>query len=312
MPKAPQIAGRHWIMVTLLGMIWGGSFLFTEIALRGVSPYWLVAYRMGIAAGLSLIIWGGSGWTLFTTQERSYLPLLMITLLNAAIPFTLISWGQQHVSSGFAGVSMAAVGLFVLPLAHVLVPGEKINAKTLCGFLIGFGGVLLLIGGRAFQSSGSELEWYGRLVCLCAAACYAVNSIFTRKLAPINSLGLVAVPLIGGALFTSSFALIYSGPPTALDRPTLSALILLAIFPTTFAAYLRDGLIRSAGPVFMSLSNYMVPVWSVIFGIILLNESLSLPLILALLLILFGTLLSQIDALKSLFSNITGRNRKIT
>ncbi|MGB1642074.1 MAG: hypothetical protein ACPG97_05665, partial [Paracoccaceae bacterium] len=84
------------------------------------------------------------------------------------------------------------------------------------------------------------------------------------------------------------------------------------IFPTTFAAYLRDGLIRSAGPVFMSLSNYMVPVWSVIFGIILLNESLSLPLILALLLILFGTLLSQIDALKSLFSNITGRNRKIT
>ncbi|MEK9978188.1 MAG: DMT family transporter, partial [Paracoccaceae bacterium] len=130
MPRAPQIAGRHWIMVTLLGMIWGGSFLFTEIALRGVSPYWLVAYRMGIAAGLSFIIWGGSGWTLFTTQERSYLPLLMITLLNAAVPFTLISWGQQHVSSGFAGVSMAAVGLFVLPLAHVLVPGEKINAKT--------------------------------------------------------------------------------------------------------------------------------------------------------------------------------------
>jgi len=95
MPRAPQIAGRHWIMVTLLGMIWGGSFLFTEIALRGVSPYWLVAYRMGIAAGLSLIIWGGSGWTLFTTQERSYLPLLMITLLNAAIPFTLISWDNS-------------------------------------------------------------------------------------------------------------------------------------------------------------------------------------------------------------------------
>lgn len=135
---------------------------------------------------------------------------------------------------------------------------------------------------------------------------------FHTQARPINSLGLVAVPLIGGALFTSSFALIYSGPPTALDKPTLWALILLAIFPTTFAAYLRDGLIRSAGPVFMSLSNYMVPVWSVIFGIILLNESLSLPLILALLLILFGTLLSQIDALKSLFSNITGRNRKIT
>lgn len=136
-----------------------------------MSPYWLVAYCTGIAAGLSFIIWGGSGWTLFTTQERSYLPLLMITLLNAAVPFTLISWGQQHVSSGFAGVSMAAVGLFVLPLAHVLVPREKINAKTLCGFLIGFGGVLLLIGGRAFQSSGSELEWHGRLACLCAAAC---------------------------------------------------------------------------------------------------------------------------------------------
>ena len=213
----------------------------------------------------------------------------MITLLNAAIPFTLTSWGQQHVSSGFAGVYMATVGLFVLHLAHVLVPGEKINAKTLCGFLIGFGGVLLLIGGRTFQSTGSELEWYGRLACLCAAACYAVHSIFILKLTPINSLGLVAVPLIGGALFTSSLALIYSGPPTALDTPTLSALILLTIFPTTFAAYLRDGLIRSAGPVFMSLSNYMVPIWSMIFGIILLNESLSLPLILALLLILFGT-----------------------
>ena len=123
-----------------------------------MSPYWLVAYRMGIAAGLSFIIWGGSGWTLFTTQERSYLPLLMITLLNAAVPFTLISWGQQHVSSGFAGVSMAAVGLFVLPLAHVLVP-EKRSTQKHYAFLIGFGGVLLLIGDVHFNPV--DQNWNG-------------------------------------------------------------------------------------------------------------------------------------------------------
>ena len=87
------------------------------------------------------------------------------------MPFMLISWGQQYVTSGFAGISMAAVALIVLPMAHLMVPDERLNPRKILGFLIGFAGVLVLIGPRAFSSTGADLETLGRLACVGAAAC---------------------------------------------------------------------------------------------------------------------------------------------
>jgi drug/metabolite transporter (DMT)-like permease len=211
--------------------------------------------------------------------------------------------GQLHVTPGFAGVSMAAVGLIILPLAHVFIPGKKMTLRRFVGFAIGFAVVLILIGEQAFVSTGSDLEWLGRLACFMAASCYACSAIITRRIPPIDQVGLVVVPLIIGALYTSVFPALQEGPPPLIDKNTLIAGAALGLIPTTCAAFIRVFIIRGTGPVFLSLANYQVPLWSVILGIVLLAEPFQVNLVIAMALILFGLGLSQYGALKRLFKS---------
>lgn len=301
----PQITGKSWAMVILMGVIWGSTFLVIELALVGITPFWLAAARITFAGLLTSIVWGMTGWRLFTGPERAWLPLLSVSMLSTAIPFQLLSWGLQYVTSGFAGISMATVALMVLPLAHVLVPGEKMTFRRLVGFLIGFVGVVVLIGPDSFASSGQSLEMFGKLACLGAAACYAMSSITMRRLPPIDPFGLSAIVLLIGSVFVIATAYMVEGPPPVIDNQTLFYVALLGLVPTAGANILRVLVIRTAGPVFMSLVNYQVPLWSVFFGMTILNEPARDNLFLALVLILAGLGLSQYGALKRLFTGAT-------
>ena len=242
------------------------------------------------------------GGKLWRTDEHAWISLIIVGGLSSAVPFMLLRWGQQFVTSGFAGVSMAAVALLVLPLAHFFVPGDRMTTRRLLGFLIGFVGVLILIGGQAFTSTGDRLETPGRIACLCAASCYAISSVVMRRLPPIDPIGLAAVPLIIGSAFVIPTAYLSEGPPPWPDARTLGILVFLGLVPTAGANFLRVWVIRTAGPVFMSLTNYQVPIWSVVLGGLFLSEPLPSSLILALVLILAGVGLSQYGALSRLFS----------
>ncbi|WGW03348.1 DMT family transporter [Tropicibacter oceani] len=297
----PDITPKSWLMVAALGLVWGATFLFMEIALRGITPFWLAAGRIGFATLLTVVIWLALGGKLFLTDHRPWGALTVIGVLSTALPFMLLSWGLQYVTSGFAGVSMAAVALMVLPLAHFFVPGERMSLRRLIGFLIGFAGVAVLIGPEALARSGEALEPLGRLACLGAAACYAVSSVTMRRLPPVDPIGLAAVPLIIGSAFVIPLAWLQEGPPVMPEGQTLLVIAILGLVPTAGANLLRVLVIRSAGPVFMSLTNYQVPLWSVFLGVLLLNEPLRPSLLVALVLILAGVLLSQWGALKRLF-----------
>ena len=213
----------------------------------------------------------------------------------------LLSWGQQTVSSGFAGVSMASGALIMLPLAHLFVPGERITTRRLIGMLVGFAGVTVLLGGQAFTSSGDPLEPFGRLACIGAASCYAISSVLMRRLPPVDPFGLAAMALVFGSMLVIPAAFVVEGPPPLPQGQTLVVLAVLGLVPTAGANLLRVLVIRSAGPVFMSLTNYQVPLWSVGLGVILLGEPLHLSLLLAAVLILAGVALSQYGALRRLF-----------
>ncbi|EBA09877.1 hypothetical protein SSE37_08713 [Sagittula stellata E-37] len=288
-------------MVGSLGLVWGATFLFIEIALHGITPFWLAAYRIGFAALLTLAVWALRGGGLWLTEARNWPSLILIGVLSSGLPFMLLGWGQQYATSGFAGVSMAAVALMVLPLAHFLVPGERMTARRAVGFAVGFVGVVVLIGPEALQASGNAMEPWGRLACLGAACCYAVSSVTMRRLPPIDAIGLAAVPLVVGALFVLPVAWAQEGPPPLPHGQTLAILAVLGLLPTAGANLLRVLVIRSAGPVFMSLTNYQVPLWSVALGVIVLGEPLHASLLVALVLILAGVFLSQWGALKRLF-----------
>lgn len=290
-------------MVAALGVIWGSTFLVIEIALRGITPFWLAAARIVFASALVGLIWWIKGARLFSGPVSAGVWVLLIVTgaLSTAVPFLLISWGQQYVTSGFTGVSMASVALMVLPLAHFLVPGEQLSWRKAFGFVVGFAGVVVLIGGQAFESSGNEAEIWGRLACLAAAGCYAVSSVMLRKLPQADPVGLTAVTLLIGLIPVLTIALTIEGPPPMVDGSTFAALAILGLIPTAGAFLLRIMVVLSAGPTFMSLTNYQVPIWSVIMGWLILSEPLPPSLIWALLLILGGVGLSQYGALTRLF-----------
>ncbi len=304
MIDSPNITWVSWLMVATLGLTWGATFLVTEVALEGITPFWLAAFRVAFAALLMVPVWQMRGGTLFASPPlpSTRLTLLAIGGFSTAIPFMLLAWGQQYVTGGFAGVSMASVALIVLPLAHVFIPGERLTWRRSAGFAIGFVGVCVLIGAQAFESSGATLETAGRVACVSAACCYGISSVLMRRLPAIDPIGLSTIILIIAALITVPLALINEGPPPLPDTKTMLVIGFLGLIPTAAANMLRVLVIRSAGPVFMSLTNYQVPVWSVLMGVWLLGEPLPASLLLALALILIGVGLSQLGALRRLFA----------
>ncbi|THH37407.1 DMT family transporter [Aliishimia ponticola] len=300
----PDITWKSWAMVGILGLTWGGTFLVTELALEEFPPFWLAAGRITFAALVMSAVWQGMvGGRLFASPPppSAIVAVLSIGAFSTAIPFTLLAWGQQFVTSGLAGVSMASVGLIVLPLAHFFVPGEAMTLRRSLGFLIGFAGVCLLLGSQAFDTIGAALEWAGRLACISAACCYGISSVLMRRLPSIDPIGLATILLIIAACMVIPLALLREGAPPLPTAKGLMILAFLGLIPTAAASLLRVLVIRSAGPVFMSLTNFQVPVWSLVLGAVLLNEPLPGTLVIALALILAGSGLSQYGALSRMF-----------
>lgn len=303
MSQTPKITYKSWLMIGILAFVWGGTFMVTEIALTGITPFWLAASRIGFAAVVMVVIWGIRGFALFKerpTQGR-VVTLIAIGGFSGAIPFTLLAWGQQYVTSGFAGVSMASTALIILPLAHFFVPGERLTFRRVLGFIVGFCGVAVLIGGQAFESTGAALETAGRMACILAASCYATSSILMRRLPAIDPIGLATVLLVIGAAMIIPTAFLVEGSPPMPATDILLVLIFLGLVPTAMANFMRVLVVRSAGPVFMSLVNYQVPVWSVVLGALVLSEPMPPSLLLAMVLILAGLGVSQYGALRRLF-----------
>lgn len=284
----PTPTRKDWLSIIALGFIWGGTFMVISLALRGYGAVTVACARttLGAIAMLALLRLTGrslpTGWPIWSSA-------IPIGLFSTAVPFFLLSWGQQHLPSAFAGLSMAAVPLFVLPLAHFF-SDEPLAPRKAAGFAIGFLGVALLLGPSALEGEAALLP---RLACLTAALCYAVSSILTRRCPPVDPMGLAAATLMVGAAVLVPAMLIVDGLPHWAGPVPGVAIILLGLLPTALAALLRVSVIRSAGSSFMTLTNYQVPLWSLAFGTVVLGEALPNGFFAALALILLGLLISQ-------------------
>ena len=311
MTMAPQVLGRHrffrkptmdhglknWLRIGFLAMIWGSAFMVTEIAIRGFGPISVAAGRILFGAVLLFFFARARGLSLPSFADRTgrltWLFAFGFGMFSMAVPFFLLSWGQAYVASGFAGVTMATVPLLVLPLAHLLVPGERLTPGRAIGFAIGFAGAIVLIGLDAFQARGTDLEALGRIACFGAAMCYATGSIVTRLAPRVDPIAFAATATFLAAMVIVPAALIIEGVPAEFPLPSLLAIVYLGAVPTAAANLLIVAVVQSAGPSFLSLANYQVPVWSVIFGSVFLHESLPARILVALALILSGLAFSQ-------------------
>ncbi len=295
-----------WFLLAALGLIFGASFAAVSLALTGFGPLSIAAGRITLGA---IILW------VFARLSGRHMPparspdgmkvwgaAIGMGLFSNALPFFLLSWAQHHVASGFAGVSMAAGPLITLILAHGLIAGERITLRRLIGILIGFVGVAVLIGPSALEAKGGELENLARITCVVAAGCYSIGSIIARLCPDVDRRAFSAAVLIAGSVMILPLALWSEGLPQAVP-PTraIAALVFLGLIPTALAQIILVVIIRNAGPTFLSLVNYQVPIWSVVLGAVFLNEALPASLIWAMALILLGVAISQFGALTRLF-----------
>jgi drug/metabolite transporter (DMT)-like permease len=213
-------------------------------------------------------------------------------IFSNAAPFALLAWGETRVSSGFAGISMAVVPLLMLPLAHAFVPGERMTAAKVAGCAIGFVGVLLLIGFDA--GDGGDGAGLARLACVGASCCYAAGAIVTRLSPPGPYLAFAAGGLLVATVAILPLALAFEGWPSGLPAEAVWGALYLGVLPTALATVMLVYVVQSAGPSFMSLVNYQVPVWAVILGLDFLGEALPPQFLGALALILGGLAVSQL------------------
>jgi len=284
----------QWTLLLLLGMMWGASFLGVEVALESFTPLNIAALRIGVAAVILTIASYAMGFGL-PKDRRTWVFAFGMGLFSNAIPFSLLSWAQQHVTSGYAGITMAVVPLLVLPLSHFLIPDMRLTLMKTIGFGVGFVGVAVLIGpAQILQSGGGSLENIARVAAVLASMCYAIGSVLTRLAPKGDAMAFSAAALIMGALVAMPVAFLVDGLP---QIPTTSALIgqlYLGIFPTALATIMLVFVVKTAGPPFLSLVNYQVPIWAVVIGMVVLDESLPGEFIWALGLILAGLAISQL------------------
>lgn len=290
---------RDWILLFSLGLIWGASFTFTTIATADFGVLTLAAGRLVIGAGvLSLIlrIRGERLPGLFEAGNRRFWVFALASaLVTNAFPFTFLSFAQRYVDSSFAGVTMASVPLFVLPLAHMLVPGERMTVRRCAGFALGFTGILILFGPEALSEIGGETVLIlAQLACLATAFCYALGSIVAKLAPQVGLLRFGTAALLLAAVLSVPLALVAEGLPAGLPSAEgMGALVYLGLLPTGLATLMLLSVIASAGPGFLSLVNYLVPVWAVVFGVLLLGESLTWQMAGAVVMIFSGLAVSQ-------------------
>jgi drug/metabolite transporter (DMT)-like permease len=287
---AAQPTLTNWLSVIALGLIWGGTFMVVAIALQGYGPLTVACARttLGAVSLLALMKLLDRPWPAGRTV---WAYLAVIGPLNTALPFFLLSWGQQYVPSAFAGLAMTAVPLFVLPLAH-LASDEKLALRKTLGVILGFIGAAVLLGPGALRL-GQGIVPLAQVACLGAALSYAVASVLTRRCPPVDSIAMAAITLAVGAVCLVPAMLLVEGVPGWQPGLPGLAILFLGLVPTALAALLRVTVVRSAGSVFMTLVNYQVPVWSMVFGALVLNEALPGRFFAALALILAGLAISQ-------------------
>ena len=291
----------EWALLFTLVVLWGSSFMLVRVSLEAFTPLAVTAGRLLIGAGVLGLVLVAMRRRV-SQQPRHWLFFLAMAVLGNAAPFFLIAWGQVAIPSGLTGILMAVMPLAVLLMAHFLVAGERLTRRRLAGFALGFLGVVVLTGPDARAALvGREASFISQLAVLGAALCYGVAAIVARR-GPVLHPVVVAAPVLAiagtlvGALLLAAGAGGDSGAVAVHDPVgawSAAAMLALGALSTGLATVVYFTLIARAGPTFLSLINYLIPVWAVVLGAVALDERLPPRAFVALALILAGLVLAR-------------------
>jgi len=266
---------REWLMLFTLAAIWGASFFLIAVAVQELPPLTIVLLRLGFAAATLWLMVFLQGTTVPRSAEV-WVAFLVMGLLNNALPFVLIVWGQTHIESGLAAILNATTPLATVLVAGCLLVDERFSAAKIIGVTLGFVGVLIML--LSSLDAGLNARLLGQLAVLAAATSYAFAAAWGRR---FRRLGISPLMTATGQVTCSTllllpFALLLERPfLSAMPSPTTwLAIIALAVVCTAFAYILYFRILSTAGAINLALVTLLVPVTAVLLGTFVLGESL--------------------------------------
>jgi drug/metabolite transporter (DMT)-like permease len=306
----PASSRLDWLLFILLGFLWGSSYLFIKIGVdAGLQPFTLVSLRLLIGLVLLAAVVAIAREAL--PKDRSaYGHLVVMGFFSVALPFMLITWAEQSVDSSLAAVLTGAVPLFVIPFAALILRDERITLNKVVGILIGLVGVAIVVGFDPASLVGDELV--AELALIGAAASYAVGGVYARR----NVHGLR--PMIP-ALFQVAFALVMVGiPAILLEGPVRLSIEPDALFAVVWLGLLGSGaaylvffrLLGHWGATRTTLVAYLLPIWGIVLGAIVLSEPIDARLIVGTILVIGGIALVNLrGSLRPAFTRTSSPTR---
>jgi len=288
-----------WGLLLTLSLLWGGSFFFTEIALREITPLVTVWGRVALAC---IILWAILGFrgVRVSWDRRLWASFLVMGCLNNVIPFSLIVWGQQEISGSLASIFNATTPFFTVILAQFLTQDERLTLPKAIGLLIGFSGVVIMVGMEALHGLASA--FWSQAAILLAAISYGCAAIWGRRFKGIDPMVTATGQVTASSLIMTPLAL-WFGFPQGYFIPSgdvLGAILGIACLCTVAAYILYFKILETSGATNLMLVTFLIPLSAITLGSVFLHETLSTDQIAGMVLILLGLLIMDGRMLRSI------------
>ncbi|HUQ21379.1 MAG TPA: DMT family transporter [Gaiellaceae bacterium] len=283
---------RYWPMLVLLAALWGASYLFIKVAVEDIPPAPMMATRTLLAAAvlLAYLAWR-LGWARAVSELRvAWRHCAVLGVLNAALPFWLIAWGEQHIDSGLAAVVQVSVPIFNALILLRVIPHERLGAGRALGLSIGIVGVAVVTG---IHPGGGWWAIAGALAIVASSLSYASAGVY-GQLAVSGTAGpvLAAGSMLVGGLILLPVAL-FQLPSSAPDLEATASLLALTLLGTALAQLVLFRMLALHGSARLSLVTYLMPGFALVYGALILDEELSVATLGGLVLILAGVALAS-------------------
>jgi drug/metabolite transporter (DMT)-like permease len=283
------------VRFAILAGIWGLSFVFIRLGDESFAPLQVAAGRLFFGA-LTLTTILVLRRERLPRERRTWAHLIFGAVFMNVAPFILFAYGEERVPSFLAGIWNATTPILTLPVAWVLLPDERATPSRIAGFATGFLGVLVVLGAWNGFGADSGNDLLGDAMCVAAAACYAVGFPYARRF--LSSTGhspvvLSTAQIQVAAVEAGVLALLFTGPPTNVRADSIVAVIALGAFGTGIAYILNYSVIRDAGATVATTVTYLLPIVSVVAGVLLLDEPLTWNEPVGAAVIILGALLAQ-------------------
>jgi drug/metabolite transporter (DMT)-like permease len=278
-------------LLLLLSLIWGSSFTLIKVAIPSIPPFTMVAVRVTLAAGVLLLIATAQGHTL-PRQRSVWADFLVQGVLQSALPFTLISWGEAHITSGLAGVLNATPPMFVLAIAVMTGRGRQaISGRKIIGVGLGLVGVAVIVGIDVLSGIGTAAP-LAQAAVLGASLCYAFAPLWGQRFAKLPAIVTAAGAMSCAAILMLPASAILERPWALAPPPAqvIAAVIALAIVCTALAMVIYFRLIRTLGPLGTTSGSYLRAGFAVMLGATLLGESFTWSILAGMGLIITGVI----------------------